>query len=357
MLFKIAKLLTRFSILIFLFTSLNISAFPKPTYAADVCNLQTDPDQPWNKSTDIKSIKIGGGLVTGKEYALYYKTTLNELTYAVAFDGVITVYPSDIHKKILLSSPGEFSIGVKEKNGGSICETKYTVIPAETIQCGVEPYTKKNTSYGPGETVELKGIFRSFDPAGNETPYVGDIKIWLYDNKDEEKATTGTKTNADGYFEADGIKIPEVSSDKKGWWTVRAGVNDQKLCHNSTIYVSQKSGEPPVGTPPGGGGPGLSGKNPCEGGVCKTALGDIPTNPTKFAQRVLEIAVGLGGGLALILMVIGAIKVLTSTGDQQKLNAGRDMIVAAVAGLLFIIFSMLILRFIGIQIFGGGLIS
>lgn len=110
---------------------------------------------------------------------------------------------------------------------------------------------------------------------------------------------------------------------------------------------------------------GGSGKNPCATPVpdpndptktimkptdCPTAIGDIPTDIQGFAARILEIAIGLAGGLALILMVIGSVRVLTSSGDQQKLAAGRDMIVAAVAGLLFLIFSVLILRFIGIQI-------
>lgn len=97
-----------------------------------------------------------------------------------------------------------------------------------------------------------------------------------------------------------------------------------------------------------------SGKNPCgpEGKECPTALGKIPTNPKDFAQRLLNVAIGLAGGIAFILMVIGSIRVLTSSGDQQKLSAGRDMIVAAIAGLLFIIFSVLILQFIGIEIIG-----
>src|SRR3972149_10117276 len=80
-----------------------------------------------------------------------------------------------------------------------------------------------------------------------------------------------------------------------------------------------------------------SGKNPCTEVGCETALGNIPTSVGGFAQRVLNIAIGLAGGIALILMVIGSIRVLTSSGDQQKLAGGRDMIVAAIAGLLFLI--------------------
>ena len=100
---------------------------------------------------------------------------------------------------------------------------------------------------------------------------------------------------------------------------------------------------------------GPGGQNPCTTGPtgqCQTAIGNISTNPQAFATKILEIATGIAGGIALILMVIGSIKVLTSSGDQQKLAGGRDMIVGAVAGLLFLIFSVLILRFIGVDILG-----
>lgn len=101
---------------------------------------------------------------------------------------------------------------------------------------------------------------------------------------------------------------------------------------------------------------GQAGTNPCTvtttGGSCDTALGNIPTDPQGLATKILGVGVGLGGAFAFILMVIGSIRVLTSSGDPKNVAAGRDMIVAAIAGLLFIIFSVLILRFIGIQIIG-----
>lgn len=105
----------------------------------------------------------------------------------------------------------------------------------------------------------------------------------------------------------------------------------------------------------GSGGGSLSGvgANPCENGTCQTALGDISTSIKSLTASIMNIAFGLAGGLALILMVIGSIRVLASSGDQQRLNGGREMIIAAAAGLLFLIFAVLILRFIGFQIFSG----
>ncbi len=112
---------------------------------------------------------------------------------------------------------------------------------------------------------------------------------------------------------------------------------------------------PDLDSPENGDGEGTGGKpgtNPCPGGNCQTAIGNFSTNPQDFVEQVLKIAIGLAGGIAFILMVIGAIRVLTSTGNPQNVNAGRDMIVAALAGLLFLIFSVLILKFIGVEIIG-----
>ncbi len=95
-----------------------------------------------------------------------------------------------------------------------------------------------------------------------------------------------------------------------------------------------------------------NGSNPCSATGCETALGFIPTSVKGFTQKILGIATGLAGGIALILMVIGSIRVLTSSGDPKAVAGGREMIVAAVAGLLFLIFATLILRFIGINIIG-----
>lgn len=99
---------------------------------------------------------------------------------------------------------------------------------------------------------------------------------------------------------------------------------------------------------------GTAGKNPCPGGTsgsCKTAIGNIPTDPPAFVGKILTIALSLAGALALIIMVIGAIKVLMSANDPQKVANGRDMIIGAVAGLLFLIFSVLILRYLGSDLF------
>ncbi|MBI3341606.1 hypothetical protein HY024_00625 [Candidatus Curtissbacteria bacterium] len=100
------------------------------------------------------------------------------------------------------------------------------------------------------------------------------------------------------------------------------------------------------------------GRNPCSAHPesrepatqCQTALGSIPIDAKGFTQKVLSISLGLAGGIALIFMVYGSIKILISSGDPKKVGEGREVIVAAVTGLLFLIFSVLILKYIGLTI-------
>ena len=83
----------------------------------------------------------------------------------------------------------------------------------------------------------------------------------------------------------------------------------------------------------------------------ETALGCIPTTTAGFISAFLKIALGIAGGIAFLMMAFGAIKILTSSGNPDGINAGRELIISALTGLLFIVFAVFLLRLIGIQIF------
>lgn len=82
----------------------------------------------------------------------------------------------------------------------------------------------------------------------------------------------------------------------------------------------------------------------------KTAIGCIHTNPADLMQDVLKFGVGIGGGVAFLMMLLGAFQMLTSAGNPETLQAGRDRLTSAVIGLLIIIFSVLLLQIIGVDI-------
>ena len=92
--------------------------------------------------------------------------------------------------------------------------------------------------------------------------------------------------------------------------------------------------------------------NPPENTAIRTSIGCIETTPTGLAQNVFRFALGLGGGIAFLLILLGGMQIQTSAGNPEQLNSGREIIQGAIAGLLLIIFSVFILKFIGVDILG-----
>lgn len=83
-----------------------------------------------------------------------------------------------------------------------------------------------------------------------------------------------------------------------------------------------------------------------------TAFGCIQTDPQQLVGEVLRLGVGLGGGIAFLLILFGGFQILTSAGNPEKLTAGRELVTSAITGLLLVIFSIFLLRLIGYNIFG-----
>jgi hypothetical protein len=85
------------------------------------------------------------------------------------------------------------------------------------------------------------------------------------------------------------------------------------------------------------------------GGV-NTALGCIPIDYYKFITWLLTYSFGIGGGVAFLLMVYGGFQVITAAGNVEKVKAGKQLILSSASGLVLIVFSILILRLIGIKL-------
>ena len=86
----------------------------------------------------------------------------------------------------------------------------------------------------------------------------------------------------------------------------------------------------------------------------QTALGCISTNIGSggLISSILRLSVGLGGGVALILMLYGPFIITTSAGIPDKLKAGKEIITSAIIGLIFIILSIVLMELIGVSILG-----
>jgi len=82
----------------------------------------------------------------------------------------------------------------------------------------------------------------------------------------------------------------------------------------------------------------------------QTQLGEIDTEPAKLAGWLLNKSLYLGGGIAFLLFIKGAFTLLTSSGNPEKVNDGKETIVSVLAGLFLIIFGYFILRIVGVNI-------
>lgn len=81
-----------------------------------------------------------------------------------------------------------------------------------------------------------------------------------------------------------------------------------------------------------------------------TAFGCIPNDPQAFLNILLRLVVDIAGGITFLVLVRGALLVLTSQGDPEKINEGKTWITNAIYGILFLAFSATILTIIGVDI-------
>jgi hypothetical protein len=92
---------------------------------------------------------------------------------------------------------------------------------------------------------------------------------------------------------------------------------------------------------------------PLEDCGIQTAIGCIPIQSEQsLAEFFLKWGMGIGGGIALILIVISTINIMTSGGDPRKLQVGKEMLTSAITGLLMLVFAAYILQFIGVDLLG-----
>jgi hypothetical protein len=104
----------------------------------------------------------------------------------------------------------------------------------------------------------------------------------------------------------------------------------------------------------GTGGTGIECKaNNGEDGI-NTAIGCIPmfgpSGTNGLMAFILGWGVGIAGGIAFLLILFSGFQIMTSSGNPQKLQAGKELLGAAVSGLLLLIFSAFILRVVGVDI-------
>ncbi len=81
-----------------------------------------------------------------------------------------------------------------------------------------------------------------------------------------------------------------------------------------------------------------------------TAFGCIGVSGKSLTMDLVRLMLGVVGGIALLSILAAAALLSISRGEVSRVKEAKELITAAVSGTLFIIFSIVILSFIGVNI-------
>ncbi len=91
-------------------------------------------------------------------------------------------------------------------------------------------------------------------------------------------------------------------------------------------------------------------KNPLDCPEIETAIGPIALDPIGFIMRIFSIILYFAGIGALFLLIFSGYRLLTSRGNKEQIQGARQTLTSAILGLIFIIFSLVILSVIAADI-------
>ena len=100
----------------------------------------------------------------------------------------------------------------------------------------------------------------------------------------------------------------------------------------------------------GSGTPFANAQGSCPEQHIDTAIGCIPLGSQAMTEFLLRWGLGIAGGIALILIVYSGYMMTTSTGDVNRLQAGKELLTAALMGLILLVLAAYILKFIGVDL-------
>lgn len=300
---------------------------PGQSLAAENCQITLDPQQ-LTQDTPAFSVKVKSTTQPAGNYNVTFEAQFiapkRDADLALGSDGQGTA-----RFNLPSLTPGNYKIYVK-KSGSTenICNPiSTTVIEKAQQSCQIRLASTPPITPDTNIEVQITGI----------SP--GDYQIYI--NGKHEFTNT--------------LPDSAISLGSRAVGTYNIGVKKGGIaqCPEASVTVSPRGS---TGGGAGGGGAGLnvpallsSGCN--DSTKINTAIGCIPIgNPGETITFFLRWAIGISGGIAFLLIVWAAIQMMTAQGDPQKLQAGREVLTAAISGLIFIIFSVFLLNLIGVKI-------
>ena len=88
-----------------------------------------------------------------------------------------------------------------------------------------------------------------------------------------------------------------------------------------------------------------------QGGGLWTSLGCFSGNLSELiSQKILGTGVGIAGGISLLCIMFAAFQMQTSSGNAEKIKKAQELLTNCITGLMIIVFSILILKIIGVDV-------
>ncbi|OGK10417.1 hypothetical protein A2767_06510 [Candidatus Roizmanbacteria bacterium RIFCSPHIGHO2_01_FULL_35_10] len=81
-----------------------------------------------------------------------------------------------------------------------------------------------------------------------------------------------------------------------------------------------------------------------------TGIGCIPLSLEGFINYIFTFGIGLGGIVAMLCIIYAAFMIQSSSGNPERIKKAQELLTSCVMGLMLIIFSVFILRVIGVDI-------
>lgn len=78
----------------------------------------------------------------------------------------------------------------------------------------------------------------------------------------------------------------------------------------------------------------------------ETAIGKLPVDPLGFIMKVFSIVLSFAGVGAIILIIFSGYRLMMSRGNPEMIKSARETLTAAVVGLFFIVFSLVLLSIV-----------
>jgi hypothetical protein len=141
-------------------------------------------------------------------------------------------------------------------------------------------------------------------------------------------------------------------TDRPGAFAVALAVYNNATSKNSTPDSAPTTtpNTSSTTTKPPSTGTSVNPSGTCGAGYIDTALGCLPYERSAFILTLVRFLVGISGGIALIIMLTSTVQIMTAGGDAKKLQKARELFMSALAGLLFLVFSVSLLRILGADI-------